>query len=919
MTDPSSADILGTNSKNILENKDGRITSNKLNNNDSNDNEDPTLNNETHPNNININNITGGNNGSINNFIMGNNSNPNSNSGTNLNNLANRRDSNQIYPPVQRSNQRNDSINAMFNTFNLPRFSTDASLTPFLNIADNGNGNVQMTNNEHGLPINDSTKRRSQDLSQIARGYSIVNNNMWTPPISQHNIPHISNPLQIKIAANHVDPLDVNSAPKFKPLSFSAGKLNAVNNEKNRTDSMSIPPSNRGSTAFPMDSSDMDILHGQNNKRGSVSINMKPPTILPATNGSNSGSTVPQKFQNQNFIRTQNNSNINNNIGNNIASVNNNINSNLGLDSFFTGSNSRKNSLKIGTDDFDFDLRRRNSSIKLLLDPNNQPVSSPLSNQMVQHNGQMTRDIQKNPFPADVSTLPSSLSRFSSMMNFIGNEQPGPNGIPINRDVTVNNPNMMSQVQSIGMINGIPASGDVMKQEQLVGNLSSDISGTNLKSTKKRAAKTNKTKKQPKKKKQKSLTHINDTLQPVDMSGGNENKKTKRKGNEKKIDKKSSFEDVLKKITKNHGIDKSVAEENLLKENEKKARGLLGVTKIDELMLMIDARKKGVTEKVETTKDGKLVLGSNSDILPPSNEIVGGVEKPVGSHGVKQHECKICHRFFTQLTHLEVHIRSHIGYKPFECQYCKKRFTQGGNLRTHLRLHTGEKPYECEICNKRFSRKGNLAAHVLTHQKLRPFVCRLDNCYKTFTQLGNMKAHQNRFHLSALSKLTERLAKLDPNESIAPEEREMLEYFASLYKNSNKGIKGRGRDKSSSSSPIKEKETTIIDEKPISSSISPEYRLYQANPVDQQQQQQQQQQSLMTNRMPYEHGLQNNIPGSINMDFTNHVVNVSDPQISGSSNIRGLPMEPNFLPNDHPNGQLLDENGVDFKFVNYKK
>lgn len=223
------------------------------------------------------------------------------------------------------------------------------------------------------------------------------------------------------------------------------------------------------------------------------------------------------------------------------------------------------------------------------------------------------------------------------------------------------------------------------------------------------------------------------------------------------------------------------------------SKPLLGVTKVDQLMLMIQARKKGVTEKVPTTADGRLLIDENSNILPPSSQLVGGVEKPKGSHGVKQHECPYCHRFFTQSTHLEVHVRSHIGYKPFQCEYCGKRFTQGGNLRTHQRLHTGEKPYECELCGKRFSRKGNLAAHIVTHQKLKPFICKLDGCNKTFTQLGNMKAHQNRFHLNTLNELTQKLAEMDPSENIAPKEKELLEYFASLYKNSNKGIKGRGK------------------------------------------------------------------------------------------------------------------------------
>lgn len=32
-------------------------------------------------------------------------------------------------------------------------------------------------------------------------------------------------------------------------------------------------------------------------------------------------------------------------------------------------------------------------------------------------------------------------------------------------------------------------------------------------------------------------------------------------------------------------------------------------------------------------------------------------------------------------------------------------------------------------------------------------------------------------------------------ESMSPADRELWEYFASLYKNSNKGIKGRGKDR----------------------------------------------------------------------------------------------------------------------------
>lgn len=222
------------------------------------------------------------------------------------------------------------------------------------------------------------------------------------------------------------------------------------------------------------------------------------------------------------------------------------------------------------------------------------------------------------------------------------------------------------------------------------------------------------------------------------------------------------------------------------------ARPLLGATKVDQLMLVIQARKKGVTEKVPRNADGSLMLEDVPSIIPPPSQLVGGVEKPK-SRGVKQHECPYCHKCFTQSTHLEVHVRSHIGYKPFQCEYCGKRFTQGGNLRTHVRLHTGERPYECDKCGKLFSRKGNLAAHTLTHENYKPFQCKLDDCSKSFTQLGNMKAHQNRFHLQTLNRLTQKLAEMDSSDSMPTKERELLEYFASLYKNSNRGIKGRGK------------------------------------------------------------------------------------------------------------------------------
>ncbi|SGZ38177.1 uncharacterized protein HGUI_00377 [Hanseniaspora guilliermondii] len=248
---------------------------------------------------------------------------------------------------------------------------------------------------------------------------------------------------------------------------------------------------------------------------------------------------------------------------------------------------------------------------------------------------------------------------------------------------------------------------------------------------------------------------------------------------------------------------------------------VLGATNVDQLMLILQARQKGFQKHIKKTSDGKLDIYSNPDIIPPAVELVGGVDKPKVnedhhfSHSKnedpeskdpstesnvtsnrKMYVCKYCKKQFSQTTHLEVHVRSHVGLKPYKCEHCGKSFTQGGNLRTHVRLHTGEQPFQCEICSKRFSRKGNLQAHMLTHDKSKPFPCKLDNCEKSFTQLGNLKSHQNKFHSTTLNNLTLKLAEgLNGHES--EEELRALDYLGNLYKNSNRGIKGRGKKQAS--------------------------------------------------------------------------------------------------------------------------
>ncbi|RFU76694.1 zinc finger, c2h2-type integrase, dna-binding [Trichoderma arundinaceum] len=163
----------------------------------------------------------------------------------------------------------------------------------------------------------------------------------------------------------------------------------------------------------------------------------------------------------------------------------------------------------------------------------------------------------------------------------------------------------------------------------------------------------------------------------------------------------------------------------------------------------------------------------------------------------KQYVCDgpNCGKSFYQKTHRDIHSRTHTGERPYVCDIdnCGLTFSQRGNLKTHLRRHTGEKPFPCSVCGKAFAQRGNLRSHEETHRGLKPFVCRLDNCNKAFSQLGNMKTHQNNFHKPTLQNLTAMFVQFSQHGEVPEAYHDLFDYFQKHYKNSNKGVKGRGR------------------------------------------------------------------------------------------------------------------------------
>lgn len=645
-------------------------------------------------------------------------------------------------PPHQQP--RADSL-SMYTNFAAPRLSTDSSISSFLNINDNQQQGQQP--NQQGQQTG---QQQAPDISSYGRGYSIINNLFTGGPSTGHpgstsNVsasgPEAGQFTTARRQSEQLEPF----MPRFKTPIFSSGRSGSTIHapappppagSSGRGDSISMGGSGNGGgnggggggkrNSIFFGSADAPELEFFNpSKRDSMM--MKPPSVAPLKSASNSAAGTA-------------------------GAANASGQGNDDLDALFNSSYSRKNSIKFAPEDFDFQFKRRDSSVRATLDNNNYIPGPPP--------GQKNKDEAISPIDKPDDDVEARIHKHLSPL--VHTKEGG------------------NQNQRQSPLQDLRSTGKGKKR-------TASTTRNDLKKKKKQVAK----------KEQTVDTNSSTPTPPSSVNGGT-------------VVTTSPSQQIKPESVKNliHLLepkDATVTEDG---------RPLLGATKVDQLMLVIQARKKGVTDKVPRSADGSLMIEDTPSLIPPPSELVGGVEKPK-ARGVKQHECPYCHKCFTQSTHLEVHVRSHIGYKPFQCEYCGKRFTQGGNLRTHTRLHTGEKPYSCEKCGKRFSRKGNLAAHMLTHENLKPYHCKLDGCSKSFTQLGNLKAHQNRFHLQTLNQLTQRLAEMDPNENIDPDERALLDYFANLYKNSNRGIRGRGKGNTNvrpSSTPVTPKSTDKPDD-----------------------------------------------------------------------------------------------------------
>ncbi|KAI9641375.1 DNA-binding transcription factor [Ciborinia camelliae] len=232
----------------------------------------------------------------------------------------------------------------------------------------------------------------------------------------------------------------------------------------------------------------------------------------------------------------------------------------------------------------------------------------------------------------------------------------------------------------------------------------------------------------------------------------------------------------------------------------------VGSTAVDRLMKIIQDKTQTSQSQLPSIPQSTPVVGASHTLVSRKDSMYRRFytyeeeEKQILTSGKvqdesrnpktakKKYRCTFenCPSSFPQKTHLDIHLRKHTGAKPYV------NINRAIDDSRNPGISSGERRFPCEICGKRFGQRSNLSAHRPVHTGAKPFPCKLDGCEKNFTQLGNLKSHHNKFHQETIENLE---SKLQSGEIDLEANTEFWSYFFTLYKNSNKGIKGRGKDR----------------------------------------------------------------------------------------------------------------------------
>ena len=107
--------------------------------------------------------------------------------------------------------------------------------------------------------------------------------------------------------------------------------------------------------------------------------------------------------------------------------------------------------------------------------------------------------------------------------------------------------------------------------------------------------------------------------------------------------------------------------------------------------------------------------------------------------------CPICHKQFGQAKLLKRHMKTYHEENPNTCLECGKLCRSQSELQIHQRIHTKERPHTCQLCQKSFTQISHLNEHLRSqHDEDREEICEV--CGLAFNSKlavqKHMKTHQ---------------------------------------------------------------------------------------------------------------------------------------------------------------------------------
>jgi len=158
----------------------------------------------------------------------------------------------------------------------------------------------------------------------------------------------------------------------------------------------------------------------------------------------------------------------------------------------------------------------------------------------------------------------------------------------------------------------------------------------------------------------------------------------------------------------------------------------------------------GLYEHFEQSPPGQeRAYSENAESTIKEEKVTVGRKKK--TKGKMEYQCDQCHKRFSQLSNLKMHVRTHTQVRPYCChmdnkygQPCGKTFKQLVHLQKHQLIHSNLKPFACTYCEKKFTSTSNLRTHERVHKMEKPYTCNM--CEDRFTQNVHLKQHMVRVH-----------------------------------------------------------------------------------------------------------------------------------------------------------------------------